>query len=89
MGVLVSVPATLIARPVQAADGLIAIGGEDRIAEKAGPSTGDIDGSCRNHLTTEWAAHMGVATARPAMIVRRWPVYPPSWLWPLEPPPSF
>lgn len=43
MDVLVCVPATLIARAVQAADSLIAIGGEDCSAREAGPFTGDID----------------------------------------------
>lgn len=41
--VLVCVPATLIAGAVQAADGLITIGGEDCSAREAGPFTGDID----------------------------------------------
>ncbi|AYJ84569.1 triose-phosphate isomerase (plasmid) [Sphingomonas paeninsulae] len=41
--VLVCVPATLIAHAVQAADGVIQIGGEDCSAEEAGPFTGDID----------------------------------------------
>jgi triosephosphate isomerase len=43
LDVLVCVPATLIARAVQAADGLIAIGGEDCSAQEAGSFTGDID----------------------------------------------
>jgi triosephosphate isomerase len=41
--VLVCVPATLIAGAVQAASGLIEIGGEDCSAETAGPFTGEID----------------------------------------------
>ncbi len=41
--VLVCVPATLIAHAVEAAAGLIEIGGEDCSAEEAGPFTGDID----------------------------------------------
>jgi triosephosphate isomerase len=41
--VLVCVPATLITRAAQAANGLIEIGGEDCSAEAAGAFTGDID----------------------------------------------
>lgn len=43
MDVVICVPATLIAQAVQAADGVIAIGGEDCSAREAGPFTGDID----------------------------------------------
>jgi triosephosphate isomerase len=41
--ILVCVPATLITGAVQAAQGLIEIGGEDCSAEEAGAFTGDID----------------------------------------------
>jgi len=41
--VLVCVPATLITRAAQAANGLIEIGGEDCSAKAAGAFTGDID----------------------------------------------
>lgn len=43
MDVMIAVPATLIVGAVHAADGLIAIGGEDCSAREAGPYTGDID----------------------------------------------
>jgi triosephosphate isomerase len=43
MDVMIAVPATLIVSGVHAADGLIAIGGEDCSAREAGPYTGDID----------------------------------------------
>jgi triosephosphate isomerase len=43
MDVMIAVPATLIVGAVHAADGLIAIGGEDCSTREAGPYTGDID----------------------------------------------
>jgi triosephosphate isomerase len=43
LDVLVCVPATLIARAAQAANGLIEIGAEDCSAQAAGAFTGDID----------------------------------------------